>query len=71
MALRKVEKRLLSELGDERKTSGVKSVLQTASKNSRRKTLPTKVDNRKYCSPVKDQGQLGVAQQIWSICMNT
>ncbi len=56
-----VERRLLSELRttNEKKGSGIKSVLQTTGKTSRTKALPVKVDNRKYCSPVKDQGQLG------------
>ena len=56
-----VEQRLLAELRatNEKNANGVKSVLQTASKTLRRKALPTKIDNRRYCSPVKDQGQLG------------
>jgi C1A family cysteine protease len=56
-----VEQRLLSELRatNEKNSSGVSSVLQIASKTLRKKVLPTKIDNRGYCSPVKDQGQLG------------
>ena len=56
-----VEQRLLSELRatNERNGNGIKSVLRSTSNSSRRKGIPVKVDNRKYCSPVKDQGQLG------------
>lgn len=56
-----VEQRLLSELraSDERQGRSVKTVLQTTSKASRANVFPTKVDNRKFSSPVKDQGQLG------------
>ncbi len=47
-----------------RSTSGqkdtrIKSLLQTKDKTFKAKRLPVKVDNRNYCSPVKDQGQLG------------
>ena len=56
-----VERRLLSEMRatSEKRTSDVKSVLQSANKTLRKKAIPTKIDNRRYCSPVKDQGQLG------------
>jgi C1A family cysteine protease len=57
-----VEQRLLSELkeSEERKARNVKSaVLPTTGKTARAKAFPSKVDNRRYCSPVKDQGQLG------------
>ena len=55
------EQKLLSELRstNERKDGKVKSILQVTSNSKKAKVLPTKVDNRKYCSPVKDQGQLG------------
>jgi hypothetical protein len=53
------EQRLISELRttSEKKGSAIKSVL--GSTKTYKSTLPGKVDNRKYCSPVKDQGQLG------------
>jgi C1A family cysteine protease len=55
------EYRLLSELRstDKQKSGKVKSVLQVSDKSLKQKVLPSKVDNRKFCSPVKDQGQLG------------
>ncbi len=56
-----VEQRLISEIRhtNERKDSNIKSVLQPIGKASRVKSLPVRADNRKYCSPVKDQGELG------------
>ena len=42
---------------NERKIEKVKSLLQTSGMSSNNKRLPTKIDNRTYCSPVKDQGQ--------------
>ncbi|HZB73999.1 MAG TPA: C1 family peptidase [Nitrososphaeraceae archaeon] len=55
------EQKLLSELmsPDKRHDNKVKSVFQVTGKASKVKSLPLRVDNRKYCSPVKDQGQLG------------
>jgi C1A family cysteine protease len=56
-----VEQRLMSEIRhtDERKDNMIKSVLQPTAKASKVKSLPVRIDHRKYCSPVKDQGQLG------------
>jgi C1A family cysteine protease len=56
-----VEQRLMSEIRhtDERKDNKIKSVLQPTAKASKVKSLPVRIDHRKYCSPVKDQGQLG------------
>jgi C1A family cysteine protease len=55
------EQKLLSELmsPDKRLDNKVKSVFQVTGKASKVKSTPVRVDNRKYCSPVKDQGQLG------------
>src|ERR671918_1724745 len=55
------EQKLLSELlsRDKRKNNKVKSVLHVPAKAPKVKMLPSKINNRKYCSPVKDQGQLG------------
>jgi C1A family cysteine protease len=56
-----VKQRLISEVRQKHETTdgNIKSVLQPLGKASEVKSLPAKVDNRKYCSPVKDQGQLG------------
>lgn len=55
------EQKLLLELRqtNEQKDGKVRSLLQTRSKTAKTKVLPPKVDNQKFCSPVKDQGQLG------------
>jgi C1A family cysteine protease len=55
------EQKLLSELmsPDKRLDNKVKSVFRVTGKASKVKSTPVRVDNRKYCSPVKDQGQLG------------
>jgi C1A family cysteine protease len=55
------ERRLLTDVGkvDLRREENVKSALRNTLKDRKTKTFPTSIDNRKYCSPVKDQGQLG------------
>jgi C1A family cysteine protease len=58
---RETEEKLISELRltSGQKDSRVRTILQLGAKTSKREALPIRVDNRKYCSPVKDQGQLG------------
>jgi C1A family cysteine protease len=55
------EQKLLSELTlrNKRTDNKVKTMFQITGKKANEKFVPTLVDNRKYCSPVKDQGQLG------------
>jgi len=55
------EQRLFEELRakNERNSNKLKNLLQTGTKSTGVKRLASKIDNRKYCSPVKDQGQLG------------
>jgi C1A family cysteine protease len=55
------EQKLLSELmiRDKRSNNKVESILHPTGNISKEKVFPSKIDNRKYCSPVKDQGQLG------------
>jgi C1A family cysteine protease len=56
-----VEQKLLSEVKNPSGSLGrnIKLVLHPEGKDMSAKILPKAVDNRKYCSPVKDQGQLG------------
>jgi C1A family cysteine protease len=58
---REAENKLLTELREtnEKQGSSIKSILRTAVEPSTKEALPVKVDNRLFCSPVKDQGQLG------------
>ena len=55
-----VEEKLLAEKHLVKETNSaqkIKSVLQT--KGTSNKRTPSKIDNKSYCSPVKDQGSLG------------
>ena len=56
-----VKQRLISEIRqtNEGQNSNIKSVLEPGGRAAKVKILPEKIDNSKYCSPVKDQGQLG------------
>ena len=76
---RETEEKLISELRltSGQKNSRVRTILQLGAKTSKREALPIRsVDNRKYCSPIKDQGQLGsctanmAANMFTSTCAN-
>ena len=56
-----VERKLLSEirLANKHPKDRISALLQTTTKTPKTRALPSRVDNRKFCSPVKDQGQLG------------